>query len=100
LIGFWKCTINTERRRSWPKHGGHAAYRIVEHGENTEHFHRFAGAMLLAALVPLALRICGDFYVVSMVSKSELLPIALTILLLVFFVGLWFGLPLLPTSVV
>ena len=76
-------------------------YRIVEHGENTEHFHRFAGAMLLAALVSLALGICGDFYVVmSMVSKSELLPITLTILLLVFFVGLWFALPLLRTSVV
>ena len=57
--------------------------------------------MLLAALVPLALGICGDFYVMmSMVSKSELLPITLTILLLVFFVGLWFGLPLLRTSVV
>ena len=57
--------------------------------------------MRLAALVPLALGICGDFYVVmSMVSESELLPITLTILLLVFFVGLWFGLPLLRTSVV
>jgi len=52
--------------------------------------------MLLAALVPLALGICGDFYVVmSMVSKSELLPIMLTILLLIFFGGLWFGMPLL-----
>jgi len=48
-----------------------------------------------------ALGICGDFYVVmSMVSESELLPITLTILLLVFFVGLWFALPLLRTSVV
>ena len=73
-----------------------AYHRIVERGENTEHFHRFAGAMLLAALVPLALGICGDFYVVmSKVSKSELLPIMLKILLLIFFGGLWFGLPLL-----
>src|SRR5438552_16718120 len=73
-----------------------AYHRIVERGENTEHFHRFVGAMLLAALVPLALGICGDFSVVmSKVSKSELLPIMLTILLLISFGGLWFALPLL-----
>src|SRR5438270_9954971 len=41
-----------------------AYHRIVEDGENTEHFHRFASVMLLSALVPLALGIAGDFYVV------------------------------------
>jgi hypothetical protein len=33
--------------------------------------------------------------VLSKVSESEPLPIMLTILLLIFFGGLWFGLPLL-----
>jgi hypothetical protein len=72
-----------------------AYHRIVEHGENTEHFHRFTGAMLLASLVPLALAICGDFYVVmKTASASQWLPITLTGILLLFFGGLWFGLPL------
>jgi hypothetical protein len=42
-----------------------AWHRLVEHGEHTEGFHRFASAMLLAALVPLALGLCGDFYLVA-----------------------------------
>ncbi len=41
-----------------------AYHRIMEEGENTERFHRFAGRMLLASLATLALRITGDFFVV------------------------------------
>src|SRR5262249_54438707 len=38
--------------------------RIVEHGEETTRFHRFAGAMVLAALPPLGLGVVGDLYVI------------------------------------
>ena len=31
-----------------------AYHRIVEHGENTERFHRFASRMLMVSLVPMA----------------------------------------------
>ena len=36
-----------------------AYHRIVEEGEDTEHFHRFASRIVLAATVPLALGIAG-----------------------------------------
>ena len=69
-----------------------AAYHlVVEHGEGLI----ATGAMLLASLVPLALAICGDFYVVmKTASASQWLPVTLTAILLLFFGGLWFGLPL------
>src|SRR5205085_247824 len=41
-----------------------AYHRIVEQGEETEHFHRFSSRVLLASMLPLALGISGDFYVV------------------------------------
>jgi len=41
-----------------------AYHRIVERGETTEHRHQFASGMILAATIPLALGICGDFFVV------------------------------------
>jgi hypothetical protein len=41
-----------------------AYHRIVERGEETEHFHAVAGSLLLAAMVTLPVGICGDFYVV------------------------------------
>jgi cytochrome bd-type quinol oxidase subunit 2 len=42
-----------------------AYHRMVERGENTEHFHRFASHALIAAMVPLALALCADLYVVA-----------------------------------
>src|SRR5919206_92802 len=42
-----------------------AYHRIVERGEETEHFHRFAGRVLLAVMVPLALGLSGDFFLVA-----------------------------------
>ncbi len=42
-----------------------AYHRIVEKGEDTEHFHRTASALVLSALPPLALGVTGDFYVVA-----------------------------------
>lgn len=73
-----------------------AYHRIVEDGENTEHFHRLASTMLLSALIPLALGITGDFYVVTdHVLHSTPLSTSLTTLVLALFLGLWFGIPML-----
>ena len=72
-----------------------AFHRIVERGEDSERLHRFSGAMVLAALVPLAFGIAGDMYVVT--DKVLGVPgfaIALAAATLVFFFGLWFGLTL------
>jgi len=70
-----------------------AYHRIVEQGEETEHFHRFASRMVLAAMVPLALGICGDFFVVARkVTGSRALSAGAALLMLAFFYGLWFGL--------
>ncbi|HEX8069753.1 MAG TPA: DUF6328 family protein [Pyrinomonadaceae bacterium] len=69
-----------------------AYHRIVEEGEETEQFHRFASRVLLAAMVPLALGVCGDFYVVlRKVTESATLSAVVAALLLAVFYGLWFG---------
>jgi Family of unknown function (DUF6328) len=69
-----------------------AYHRVVEQGENTEHFHRFASRLVLTAMVPLALAIAGDAYiVVEKVTHSASLAVLTTLLLLVFFFGCWFG---------
>jgi hypothetical protein len=72
-----------------------AFHRIVERGEDTERLHRFASAMVLAAMVPLALGLAGDFYVVlAKVLDAPGASIALAGVSLLFFFGLWFGLTL------
>ncbi len=70
-----------------------AYHRIVEQGEDTEHFHRFASRMIIAAMVPLALGICGDVYVVvNKVLDSQLVAVVSAIVILALFWELWFGL--------
>ncbi|HEY0375730.1 MAG TPA: DUF6328 family protein [Pyrinomonadaceae bacterium] len=72
-----------------------AYHRIVERGEETEHFHRFAGRALIAAMVPLALGVSGDFYVVvRKITESATSGVAAALVSLLFFYGLWFGLTL------
>jgi Family of unknown function (DUF6328) len=72
-----------------------AFHRIVERGEDTERVHRFSTAMVLMAMVPLALGVAGDFYVVtSKVLDNAGLSMALAGAMLVFFFGLWFGVTL------
>jgi hypothetical protein len=72
-----------------------AYHRIVEQGEETEHFHRFASKMLIAALVPLALGLAGDVYVVvQKVTESQLLSVVAALVILAIFWELWFGLTL------
>ncbi|MGB7922369.1 MAG: DUF6328 family protein [Pyrinomonadaceae bacterium] len=69
-----------------------AYHRIVEEGRDTEHFHRVASRFLIAAMIPLALGICGDlFIVVRKVTESVATAITSAALALLFFYGLWFG---------
>jgi predicted DNA-binding protein with PD1-like motif len=73
-----------------------AYHRIVYEGEATEDFHRFAGRVLLAATVPLALGIAGDFFVVvRKVSHQTLLSAVVSAAVLVQCYGLWFVLTVL-----
>src|SRR5437763_1872696 len=72
-----------------------AYHRIVERGEESEHFHRFASKVLVAALVPLALGLCGDVYVVVLkVTESQLVSVVAALVTLAIFWELWFGLTL------
>jgi DMSO reductase anchor subunit len=69
-----------------------AYHRIVEEGEETEHFHRVASRLIVAAMIPLALGICGDFYVVvRKVTESVSVSIVVAGLMLAVIYGLWFG---------
>ena len=69
-----------------------AYHRIVERGEETEHFHRFASRILIAAMIPLALGVSGDlFVVVRKVTESATSGAASAVGSLLFFYGLWFG---------
>jgi uncharacterized protein DUF6328 len=72
-----------------------AYHRIVEEGEESESFHRLASWFLLFAMVTLPLGVCGDlFVVVRMVSESARLAAGLSAVTLLFFYGVWFGLPI------
>jgi hypothetical protein len=72
-----------------------AYHRIVEQGEETEHFHRFASKMVVAALVPLALGLSGGVYVVvQKVTDSVLVSVVAALVILALFWELWFGITL------
>jgi hypothetical protein len=72
-----------------------AYHRMVEQGEETEHFHRFASKILVAALVPLALGLAGDVYVVAQkVTDSQLVSVVSALVVLAVYWELWFGLTL------
>jgi hypothetical protein len=69
-----------------------AYHRIVEEGENTEHFHQLASRMVLSAMIPLALALAGDFFVVvRQVTSSVELATVSALIMVTFFYGLWFG---------
>jgi hypothetical protein len=69
-----------------------AYHRMVEHGENTEHFHSVASMLVVLAMIPLPIAIAGDFYVVMQkVTGSALLAILTSATILLFFYLLWFG---------
>jgi DMSO reductase anchor subunit len=72
-----------------------AYHRIVERGEETEHFHRFASKFVVAALVPLALGLASDVYVVIIkVTDSQVVSVVGALVVLAIFWELWFGLTL------
>ncbi len=72
-----------------------AFHRIVERGEDSERLHRFSSAMVLAALVPLAFGIAGDFYVVAnKVLNTQGTAVLLAGAALAFFFAIWFGVTL------
>lgn len=69
-----------------------AHHRIVEQGANSEAFHRLAGRFIIWSMVPLALGIAGDFYVVMRkVTSSVALAATGAAALLAISYGFWFG---------
>ena len=69
-----------------------AYHRIVEHGEDSEEFHDFAGRILLFAMLFLGLSLSADFFVVvQKISGSLQIACWLAIGLMMFFLLLWFG---------
>ena len=69
-----------------------AYHRLAEHGEYSERLHRLAGRFMIAAMVPLALGISGDFLVVAQkVTHSYAIAAAGSGTLLLLCFGLWFG---------
>jgi cell division protein FtsW (lipid II flippase) len=70
-----------------------AYHRIVERGEETEHFHRFASHILVAAMILLGLGVCGDFFVVARkITESDEVALIAALCVLLFFFVMWFGL--------
>jgi hypothetical protein len=69
-----------------------AYHRIVEQGEDTEHFHALAGRLLLSAMALLAVGVSGELFVVIQ-KTTDCLPaaIACSVFSLLCILGLWFG---------
>ena len=73
-----------------------AYHRIAEGGEMTTHFHRLASRFLVAAMIPLALGISLDFYVVLMkVTSQPTLSFVCAAVAVLIFAACWFVFPLL-----
>lgn len=69
-----------------------AFHRIAERGEETERFYRVTHRMVLCSLPPLALGVCGDFFIVLFKISGSLAPsLVAGGLMLFLFVGMWFG---------
>jgi predicted membrane channel-forming protein YqfA (hemolysin III family) len=72
-----------------------AFHRIVEHGQDTERFHRFASAMVIAAMVMVAPGFAGDLFVVVRKLTDETgTAAAAALAALAVLYGLWFGVTL------
>ena len=69
-----------------------AYHRIVERGEDTPAFLRFASGVLLASLVTLGLGMAGDLYVVvGKITQSRPVAVSAAVLSLAVLYGAWFG---------
>jgi hypothetical protein len=76
-----------------------AYHRLAERGEYSERLHCLAGRFLIAAMVPLALGIAGDFLVVAQkITHSYGIAAAGAGMLLLLCFGLWFGYTLLSRA--
>lgn len=74
-------------------------HRVVERGEDTDHFHRVASRLLLAAMALLPLGMCADLYVVvTNVMESTRAGVVVAIVGICFFYSLWFGFTLVQRS--
>ncbi len=72
-----------------------AYHRIVEHGEETEEFHRVASRFILGSLAALALGMsCELFVVAGAILDSPQAAAAIALTALAVFYGTWFGLAL------
>jgi hypothetical protein len=68
-----------------------AYHRIVERGEDTEHFHHVASLLVLGAMIFLPLGICADLYVVvRKVTESATGALTSALVAISSFYGLWF----------
>jgi hypothetical protein len=70
-------------------------HRLAEGGENTERFEQVAERLVLAALLPLALGVAGDVFVVTDVVLGTRAGIAIALACAVGMAALWIGIPLL-----
>lgn len=72
-----------------------AYHRLVLGGEERPSFHRLAGRLVLCALIPLGLGLCGELFVVTRrVLDSVPLAITASAISAAILFGAWFGLPL------
>jgi hypothetical protein len=73
-----------------------AFHRVAEGGEESERLVRVAARCVVGAMIPLAMGMSGDFFVIIMkITQSMPLAIAGSSLTLLVFLGLWFGYTLL-----
>jgi hypothetical protein len=69
-----------------------AYHRIVERGEDSERFYRVASNLMVAAMIPLAIGMCGElFVVVQKLTQSTTAAIVSAVVMLSLFYGFWFG---------
>jgi hypothetical protein len=71
-----------------------AYHRIAEPETVSRQFVALANRLLSWSLIPLAIAICADLYLVaSVVTANTTVSMALALVLLIVFGGLWFALP-------
>lgn len=68
-------------------------HRLVEGGENTSSFERAAERLVLAALVPLALAVAGDVFVIATVVGGSAVAAVAAAASAAGTLALWFGVP-------
>jgi hypothetical protein len=69
-----------------------AFHRVAEAGEESERLVRVAGRCVVGAMIPLAMGMSGDFFVIVMkITNAPAAAIAAASVTLAVFVALWFG---------